>query len=403
MTALKGPTAYAFFLAAFPGYFFYHVIKSTVLTPYVGWFSAVLIACTVFWLARSAVLLSTGRTAHASPKISAPFWLMIILMLTYIAANHTLSDERYINDEGLVANSMVVIWLIALYQIGRYIDILPTTKNKLLPWLMTISFAVCAVYFFDRNSGVMVMPIVEGDTSDAANYQGMARSIMCTALVVFPFIKNRTSKSILVMMTTAILYIVGSRTELILFAATLPLFLIVNFNLKISHSVLLFALLGSSALLITGYDIFGAIDSLTSGDASLAERAILFDAGIAGIIDHPIQGDYLGQIRDFGATGYYIHDILSMWQQFGLLGFAIYTYLIFMTAKIGYNCLKYRRFDPHSEALIYLSVASLIGVLTTKSIFWPVPALAWGLAARALSAQAAAPRYRTIKGEVTSP
>jgi O-antigen ligase len=125
-----------------------------------------------------------------------------------------------------------------------------------------------------------------------------------------------------------------------------------------------------------------------SGDASLAERAILFDGGIAGIIEHPFQGDYLGQVRDFGATGYYIHDILSMWQQFGLLGFAIYTYLIFMTAKIGYNCLKYRRFDPHSEALIYLSVASLIGVLTTKSIFWPVPALAWGLAARALSTQA---------------
>lgn len=333
--------------------------------------------------------MGAGARIHTTPLVTVPFWLMVFVMTSSIAINHILNDESYIGREGLIANSLAVIWLIGLFQIGRNLTI-DKKATTFLALLMTAAYAACALYFSSENAGVMVMPLVDGDTAEAANYQGMARSVMCSALIIFPFIKNRTIKSLLTIITAATLYKIGSRTELILFAATIPLFAIINYKLKISYAIIITALVGSAALLISGYDVIGSIESFTSGDASLAERAILFDVGIAGIIDHPIQGDYLGQVRDFGATGFYIHNFLSAWQQFGLLGFAIYTYLVLVTVKIGYNCLRSRLFDPHSEALIYLSVVSFIGILTTKPIFWPVPALAWGLAARALSAKAAA-------------
>jgi hypothetical protein len=402
VTALKGSTAYAFFLAAFPGYFFYHVLKSTVHTPYVGWFSVVLILCAAVGLMRSMIAMTSDSPIQFSSQVTVPFWVMIISMLATIAANALTNDSDYITAEGSFSLAMVAIWLIALFQIGRHIEVKATFGFSIAIGAITAAFALCAVLFYDPNAHFMYMPVLDGDTSEAANYQGMARSVMCAAVVLFPFVKAMWYRGLLMAVTAVTLYIIGSRTELALFLLTVSVFVFIHYRGAGLKLMLLGITAVPAVLLVTGFDVMGWVNAYTSSDASLNERSILLDSGLAGIASAPFLGDYLGQVRDFGMVGSYIHNVLSMWQQFGLFEFALYIYLIGVSALIGWDCYRKGKINPHTEALIYLSLVSIIGVLTTKSIFWPVPALAWGLAARALSTQTAAPPIKSIQGEITS-
>ncbi|VVP34061.1 hypothetical protein PS870_04472 [Pseudomonas fluorescens] len=403
MTALKGSTAYAFFLAAFPGYFFYHVLKSTIHIPYIGWFSAILILCAVTWGVRSLITLVTASYISITPKVTAPFWVMILFMLATIATNTFTDEADYITADGSLALVMVAIWMIALFQIGRHINVKSTSSFTIAAGLITAGFALCAALFFNPNAGVMYMPLLAGDEHEAANYQGMARSVMCTAIVLFPFIKANWYRILLMSITAATLYLIGSRTELALFLLTIPAFVFIHYRQEGFKLALIAVVVAAAAMMISGFDIVGWISAYTSSDASLNERSILLESGLAGIESSPLLGDYLGQIREFGSIGFYIHNALSMWQQFGLLGFALYIYLIVVSALIGWSCYRRGVITPQTEVLIYLSLISLVGVLTTKSIFWPVPALAWGLAARALSAPATARPKHLSKGLTTSP
>jgi hypothetical protein len=384
---LKGSTAYVFFLAAFPGYFFYHVIKSTTLIPYIGWFSVVLALYVAIWLMQMGVSILKKSRISVTPLVSVPFWFLAVSMLFIISANLVANDLSHVTTSASISTLMVVVWMIALFQIGRNIELEPSGNFACQMGLITLVFAICAFKFFDPLSGSMVMPLLDEDNRQGANYQGMARSVICTAIVLFPFINRQWYRICLMTVTSATLYKIGSRTELALYLLTFPIFFIVHHPRLTPLIAALSVLAGSTAVLLSGIDIIPAIENYLNSDASLNERSILLEQGLSGIQQSPLLGDFLGQVRDFGDVGYYIHNALSMWQQFGVFGFSIYIYLIMISLLISYLLLVKRRVNPYTEALIGLSVISLIGVITTKSIFWPVPALAWGLAARALTNQ----------------
>ena len=408
MTGVKGSTAYLFFLAAFPGYFFYHVLKSTMLIPYVGWFSVTMILCTAVWIMQTSAALVANAKAKIAPGVSIPFWSMILLMISFVVIQSLFNEARYITLNDSVATAMVTVWLVALYEIGQRIEFKTGARFDCFVGVVTAAFAISAIVFFSSDAGVMIMPVLDGDSNEAANYQGMARSVMCFAVVLFPFIRIHAYRIALTAITAATLYVIGSRTELALYLLTIPIYVLVSFRKHGIHPAALAVLLSVGVLLCamltvvffaSGIDAVSVVESYLSSDASLNERAILLEKGMEGVFSSPVIGDYLGQVREFGQVGAYIHNVLSMWQQFGIFGLAIYAYLIVMSAWVGWCHFKAGKISPHAEALIALSIASIIGVLTTKSFFWPIPALAWGLAARLL---AGVPRIKR-QAMVTSP
>ncbi|WP_458725060.1 hypothetical protein [Pseudomonas mandelii] len=400
---MKGLVAYLFFLAAFPGYFFYHALKSTTLIPYIGWFSSVLIVCTIVWIAWTSGAVIKSKHIRIAPIITFPFWVLILLMSLTIVINQTSRTDAHITIEGAAFNSLLVIWMIALFQIGRNIELKYSVIFTVTIGLITIAFFFGAINFYNVSTRVMFLPLLDGDIHEAANYQGMARSVMCTAVLLFPFIKQNWYRCTLTTMTIITLYLIGSRTELILFASTLPIFVFIHHRKYFAKLLALLALLLAIAVTISGTDMYRTIELYISSDPSLAERVSLFRIGFAGVTSNPIFGDYLGQVRDFGATGFYIHNILSMWQQFGILGLLLYIYLILVSVQIAWDCLTKGNITPQSEALIYLTIASVIGVITTKSIFWPIPALAWGLAANIASRQISHRKKEVKVGEAVPP
>lgn len=386
VNALKSSTAYLFFWAAFPGYFFYHCIKAITPVPYIGWFSVVLLLCAGLSIAGNSFALVMGKIRTASWPVSLPFALLILIMGASVLLNHQFNREPYIDMEGGITNILTIAWMVALFQIGRSFDF----SGRRAPFLLlVIAFALCAWAFFDSASGKMLLPILPGDDSDSANYQGMARSVFCAAVVMIPFLKGRWFRSTMMAAVAAILYLIGSRTELAMLLLIAPVFSLVNFKVRAALAMMAASIVLMGGLMLTGVDILGLAAEYASEDASIAQRSMLLDAGLEGIAESPITGDYLGQVRDFGATGYYIHNALSMWQQFGVISFVLYVGLCLGSLCIGLAYLVVGRPSPHVEVLFYLSLACLVGVATTKSIFWPIPALAWGIAAQVIVTRAA--------------
>ena len=363
------------------------MLKSSVHIPYVGWFSVVLLLCAIYYLGRSFFCFFLQQNQKVSIFITVPFILLIASMVASTILNQLLNYQKYITIEGTLSNVEVIVWMIALFQIGLHFNVPENVRVGRWLSLLLIAFAACAIYFFNGSAGVMVMPVLPGDNSEAANYQGMARSVICTSFVFLPFIKGLRLRFILILLTVFTLYLIGSRTELILFLITVPIFFLAHFRLKGAYVLLIGAVVALLGLLFSGVDVFGKLQSYTSGDASLNERSMLLGTGIVGVMESPIFGDYLGQVRDFGATGYYIHNALSMWQQHGLLAFILFIYLSFISVLLALKLVINGRIGPYSDALLGVSITCLVGILTTKAIFWPIPALAWGLAANVVGRQ----------------
>lgn len=375
--------SYWFFIAAFPGYFFYHVIKSSVPTPYIGWFSAALILCACVAIPSSFLSSLKNGINRNALKVSSVFYLLITLMLSSIAINAYFNGSEYITNEGTISNILVVIWMVALYEIGRGFD---RRNAGTAMFFMTALFLISAIVFHDDSSRTMMMPLLPGDDHEAANYQGMARSVFCTATVLLPFVNGKFKQLALIALSIATLFIIGSRTEVILFSFVAIMFCSLHFGLRFTIILAWVAAIPMIIYVAVSFtEIEAQLTSYLSGDASLSERSEILSAGLNGIYASPIAGDYLGQVRDFGGVGYYIHNALSMWQQYGIVCFVIYCFLFLQSIFVAIQQILSGNRSRHVEALLYLSVACLIGVMTTKSIFWPVPALAFGLAANVLS------------------
>lgn len=133
---------------------------------------------------------------------------------------------------------------------------------------------------------------------------------------------------------------------------------------------------------------------------SWSERGKFLTGGVDDIMRSPVVGDYAGQVRDFGFFGAYIHNALSAWRQYGFVAFLLYVGLsVSAFAGAGWHVVWRRETDPGWLAAAMISGFSLLLILGAKSVYWPMPALGWGMTTAML---ALAP-YRQAAGVTISP
>ena len=60
----------------------------------------------------------------------------------------------------------------------------------------------------------------------------------------------------------------------------------------------------------------------------MSDRAILFQKGLLAIKEYWFIGDFMGDVRDNGHTGGYIHNGLSLWRQYGIIPFILLLLLL---------------------------------------------------------------------------
>jgi O-antigen ligase len=118
--------------------------------------------------------------------------------------------------------------------------------------------------------------------------------------------------------------------------------------------------------------------------SSWVARMELQERAIAHILESPVLGQFGGHV-EFGKTSGYAHNFLSAWVNYGFFGVALYLYLIVVaTVGSGLKIWKKKTVPAYWELTFLFNAVSLILVFVSKSVFWPVPALGWGVYALAL-------------------
>jgi hypothetical protein len=394
-----------YLLLLFPGFFMFHVAHSLGYVPYFGWFGGLLVLGIAFLYGRGVyrVVVNGQRISTVHASISIPVQMFFFYVLAVTAVMHVFSGYDYVNMEGLVWNLTNLILLLGFYLLGRNLNVKMGGLLTVLLLCAYLGYMYFTFQFYSSLNGTIILPVETESAADStASYQSMAMCVLYTAIALCPFVRSRFLKSTLLLMSVAILYFIGSRTEFFLLCLVAPVFIYINFGMRGAIGLALLALpvvIYLAATLEVNERFAGIFEELGSGSS----RTELMLAGMKGIFDNPIFGDYLGQVREHGNVGAYIHNGLSVYQQFGLVGFLLYMYLIVCSLIIGLLYLSQAKQYPQLEALVYASIISLVGVLISKSIGWPLPALAWGLACSVMLTMRAAKQSQAANETTPEP
>lgn len=103
--------------------------------------------------------------------------------------------------------------------------------------------------------------------------------------------------------------------------------------------------------------------------------------GLATVRANPIAGNWGKRVMDRGVGGN-IHNVMSAWEEFGLVVFVIYlTLSAGALAGAVSAVLRHEQSRSRSELALYVNAFSVLMLVFAKGVYWPVPAFGWGLTA----------------------
>lgn len=316
------------------------------------------------------------------------YLLILCILISYVffwSILNLISDYSKIYEVATIQSfELIVLWL-GLIFIGFNLQ-LKTIDKKFLFFIILLTIFSTIVFSIKSNT-VAIYTKLFFDLDDVeVGYQYLSRA----ALIIFVFyaalVKSPISQNIIMLIGAYILFTIGSRSEFFAFIFAFGLVSIIdliihNFSFK-KITVFLGSLLFIVIILYNNISIFLEtrfsdilnISNSTSWDA----RAGSQEKAVNQIKDSLLLGYYAGHINEYGIRGY-SHNILSSWVNYGLFGFLLY--LIINLYVFIYSFFMYwdKKNDKELWLILLLSTITLILIIFSKSIFWPLPALVWGL------------------------
>lgn len=330
------------------------------------------------------ILYYVAISQHAFPPISAGFFgLMCILSLTLalpLYAGETLKTGKIqIIDSAffffLGAFALIVIW-----------HGVQSADNSLMSWhLASIAqsiavFVLCKKTFSTKENGSTLITIfwlaasacilifsengrfalrsMVTDVGIIPSYQTFALCYMVTTTFVATRVHLRSLRYIVHLLALICLYVNSARSEFAGYMFFAAVFEFLSHKKKSTPIILAFITLGLAFLAITSEAVKLPESRITAladlqNDYSSNERDRMSGEGIKKIFDSPITGAY-GQYEE----GEYIHNIMSVWQETGLLGALFFMFILLTPALRGMA-------DVLSGESSRLSLAGLSLILTT--------------------------------------
>jgi hypothetical protein len=391
------------FLTLFPGFVLYHYsVAQGWIPPFLGGlFGSVAALLAVFALLLSPWLAAEGFVGALVPAS------VVAITVGYIAAwaiaNYLfLRGEPYGAAAEWEALSALGGWIAMIFVGGCYAFDARMGRRALV-WAsaLIILALVHAMYRFRSPLGPYLT--FSGDDQDVgvASYQGVGRSIVVTA--IFLAAGMRTTRRRLGVLAGAgfFLVLLGSRTDLFTVLAIIVAVL--------ALTVLRGRLIATMGVLLACYVAYVVIAPLfletrnaeifdLANSSSWQARHELEVIALGVIHQHPILGDF-GYQQRIGGSGFYAHNALSAWTNYGLLGFGLYIGLIlyFLLASLR-RLMRSPLADPATVAAFHLNLAALIQTVATP-VFTPLPALGWGVALNAM--RRAEIRERSVVADAT--
>ena len=371
------------FVLLFPGFLLYHLsLAALSLPPFLGGMYGITSAVLVIPLGLLSFKL-LRRLLRSSPLYVTITVMFFIYVLGWTAIHFFIIDAFYIETATIQAIESLVLWL-ALFFIGVYFDLNSPWISKIF-WAVFIYLLVFLAYYVIQSGNLMFYARQLYGVEYVTTYQGFARSMLVVSLFLLARPLSSLMRFCLILGSMFILFVIGARSEfygfILLLFVLLPTLSVHNwkYGLLITVSVIILAIILSSNYEYLVHSRQFAILNLQS-DSSYQARKMLETIAINQITKNPLIGCFGGHIAEAGGAGYYAHNLLSSWVSFGLMGFLFYIAISIVPAIHSFiHFLKKGDKGPLWMFSFEINFVCFILILAAKSVFWPLPALGWGV------------------------
>ena len=234
---------------------------------------------------------------------------------------------------------------------------------------------ICLIFLSNLDQGLRI--IVNTGNESLVSYQGFARSIVIHAALLLFFFQSNLLRFFIILFAFWILFILGSRSETLIFFLSLFSVFLIN-SLKSIKGIMLAFILISASLVILFSNISTVMlfiektrfyEFITVGifnSTSNQARALFLETAIGYIYETPIFGNYGVYLNHFGSIGAYPHNLISAWLNLGLFGFILYIIILFklMISSIN-NLLK--QTSPFTTFAFFTSAFIILSFIFSKS------------------------------------
>lgn len=369
----------------FPGFIIYHLLLamdsiSPLLAGLFGPFAVFILM--VYILILTFIL---QKPLNASPVFFTSIILFYIYAICWILGHYLTISEKYIGTASLSALTGLILGG-ALFFIGLQFSYEKKYIIKLFVVLMFGMFAGLIYFAFTTNEVMFSLhKNIDVENPDSiASYQGIARSIIVMAVLVFSFYKRFVERIATMFVSVFILFFIGARSELYGFLFFCLVYLLCRSVKNIKWLVFAF-------FVLAGIIYFGTSNSEwlsksrqievtnLSESSSWQMRKEFQNTAFNQIKDSPLFGYFGGDLAAYGSQGCEAHNALSAWVTYGLIGFLLYTSLIAVATIISsYYFFKYPM-SSYWTLSFAINCICLFLIIASKSVLWVLPPLGWGL------------------------
>jgi len=387
-SAVRNVSAVGFALL-FPGFLVYHTLLSLrLIPPFIGGgFGPTAASLAVLY-----VILLPKITPMLTREVGW-YLLWVVALLVYVTlwtvAHFFIGSAS--RTAAVQSIETAILWFV-LFFVGC---LLPFESQK-LSRLFFLCFWLMVGYlaFFVISTGDLMFyarqQAAEGSETAVATYQGFARSALVINIFLLAVRKSIRERVAILTLGIFSLFVLGARSELYAFISA-ALVLLGVWALKSTKYKIIFVLLIFASGLVGG----SMLDKLApsrqlqvldlDSSSSWMARKELKSRAMTNIYSNPVFGSFGAHVSDDGSTGEYAHNFLSAWANYGVIGLFLYVGITaWALLGAGAKVLFYRSENPVWTMALAMSFISLLLMAVSKSVFWPVPALAWGVYAQAV-------------------
>lgn len=315
--------AVAAFVVLFPGFYAYHFLVSTVSLPAVlgGYFGVVSVAILPLV---SFAYLSLVNFKSLLFRIDLMYWAWVVftVLWSFVASPYLISEKNWTDFYG------GTVIAISVFQMIR---VLPIEKKCAQVVLYVAYWLITGLVFFDTIGGSFRL----GVESDMVTYQSFGLIYLVNALVCVACLQSFCGRWVICALSVISLYFIGARTEFLAGIFCISAFVLSEKERWVGLIALSLLSVGfywySPSL---GFFEKNRINDLiySSAEGSVAARAVANGSAFDSIIRSPVVGDFLNH-----PPGGYAHNVLSVWADFGVFGFAYFCLMLVVPLIIVFH------------------------------------------------------------------
>ena len=437
------------FFLLFPGFLFYHqFVAMGLIPPFAGGlFGYVSLGALLTLLALTP--WHTGWLKTAIRQRYTQWTLAFLVYVSvWTLAHYLLFKGEHISIASAQSLETVILWS-SLFLTGLLLPIKsrPLCWSLCISFVVILTYLL--YFYASTGASMYNAWQIYGNTTDVSTYQGFGRSVLFTLLALLAILNSLRARAVFIIGGIFVLYMLISRSDFYAFLAlSVTLCLIYGTKqpkyflllLVICLEVLLLAAPDITPRIGTFLEARapekaeptpdanklpddgaatipapanGQTSTLPADDTpkplprisrqfevldfadskSWAGRLTLQRKAMEQIAENPLMGKFGGHVLmedtdrfEKGHAGRYAHNALSAWVSYGLAGFLMYVSLtLFGVVVCARQVILNRQNDPLWMFAFMVNFVSLLLIIVSKSVFWPLPALGWGMLAQKLA------------------